>query len=52
MDVQVTTATLFSRLPLNSELRVGGFAPRHLSRSPLLKWQRGNRILLVLNLKN
>ena len=28
------TATLFSRSLVNSELRGGGFAPRHLSRSP------------------
>ena len=28
------TATFLSRCPLNLELRVGGFAPRHLSRSP------------------
>ncbi len=27
------TATLFSRLLVNSKLRGGGFAPRHLSRS-------------------
>ncbi len=27
------TATLLSRCPLNSELRVIGFAPRHLNRS-------------------
>ena len=26
------TATLLSRCPLNSELRDGGFAPRHLNR--------------------
>ena len=27
------TATLFGRCPSNSELRVFGFAPRHLNRS-------------------
>ena len=27
------TATLLSRCPLNPNLRVGGFAPRHLKRS-------------------
>jgi hypothetical protein len=30
------TATLLSRCPLNSELRGGGFAPRHLNRSVLI----------------
>jgi hypothetical protein len=30
------TATSLSRCPLNSELRGGGFAPRHLSRSALV----------------
>ena len=29
------TPTFLSRCPLNSELRVGGFAPRHLSRCAL-----------------
>ena len=36
MDVRARAATLLSRFSFNSELRVTGFAPRHLNRSAFL----------------
>ncbi len=40
MDVRARAATFLSRRPFNSELRGGGFAPRHLSRSASSRFNR------------
>ena len=41
------TATLFSRSLVNSELRGGGFAPRHLSRS-MLRGKNCNALSILI----
>ena len=41
------TATFLSRCPLNSELRVGGFAPRHLNRWAFLVLTKKRKIICL-----